>query len=105
MLFDRVLANNIIISCFFFFFLIIGLYNLIPAFTGQIFNATAKHGMPIGIPTKDARDEIETYPITIEANSVQVFNIDKTWANFFCVSYSSNHFALLHQYFCCLIMF
>ena len=51
----------------FFFFLIIDLYFLIPAATAQIFNPIAELLIPIGIPSKEAKAEIETHPITAEA--------------------------------------
>ena len=50
-------ANNTILSCFFFFFLFIGLYFLIPAIITQI---------PTGIPTKEAKAEMETHLVIVE---------------------------------------
>ena len=55
MLFNLGFANNIILSCFFFFFLIIDLYFLIPAVIAQIFNPIAELVIPIGIPSKQAK--------------------------------------------------
>ena len=60
-------ANNIILSYFFFFFLIIDLYFLIPAVIAQIFNPITELVIPIGIPTKEAKAEIETHPVIVEA--------------------------------------
>ena len=51
---------------FFFFFLIIDLHFLIPAVITEMFIAIAELATPTGIPTKDARAEIETYPVTVE---------------------------------------
>ena len=66
-LFDLVFASNTILSCFFFFFLIIDLKFLPPAVIADIFIATAELAMFIGIATKVAKAEIETYPVTVEA--------------------------------------
>ena len=59
MLFNLDIANNTILSCFFFFFLIADLYFLIPAVIVQIFNLIAELLIPIGIPIKKAKAEIE----------------------------------------------
>ena len=67
MLFNFDFANNTILSCFFFFILIIDLYFLIPAFIAQIFNPIAELIIPIGIPTKEAKEEMETHPVIAEA--------------------------------------
>ena len=66
MLFHLDFANNTILSCFFSFFLIIDLYFLIPAVITQIFNPVAELVIPIGIPTKEAKAEIETHPVIVE---------------------------------------
>ena len=50
----------------FFFYLIIDLYFLIPAVITQIFNPIAELLIPIGIPTKEAKAEMETHPVTVE---------------------------------------
>ena len=67
MLFNLVFANNTILSCFFFFFLIIDLYSLLPAVTAKIFNPIPELVIPIVIPTKEAKAEIEIHPVTAEA--------------------------------------
>ena len=54
-------ADNTILSCFFFFFLIIDVYFLIPAVLTQVFNPTVELVNPIGIPTKEAKAEMETH--------------------------------------------
>ena len=59
-------ANDNILSCFFFFFLIIDLYFLIPAVITQIFNPIVELAIPIGIPTKEAKAEMETHPVIVE---------------------------------------
>ena len=44
---------------FFFIFLIIDLYFLIPAVIPQMFNPLSELVIPIGIPSKEAKAEIE----------------------------------------------
>ena len=66
MLFNLDFANDNILSCFFFFFLIIDLYFLIPAVTTQICNPVAELEIPTGIPTKEAKAEMEMHQLTVE---------------------------------------
>ena len=67
MLFNFDFANNTILSCFFFFFfLIIDLYFLIPAVITEVFNSVSELVIPIGIPTKEAKAEMETHPVIVE---------------------------------------
>ena len=66
MLFNLNFANNTILSCFFLFFLITDLYVVIPAVIKQIFNPTAELVIPIGIPAKEAKAEMETNHVTVE---------------------------------------
>ena len=47
-------------------FLIIALYFLILAVIAKTFNLTVELVIPIGISTKEAKAEIETYPVTAE---------------------------------------
>ena len=61
------LTNNTILLYFFFFFLIIDSYFLVPAVIAQIFIVTAKLVITIAIPTKEAKTETETHPVTVEA--------------------------------------
>ena len=42
------------------------LYFLIPAVITQIFDPTAELVMPTGIPTKEAKAEIEIHPVAAE---------------------------------------
>ena len=49
-----------------FFFLIIDLYLLIPAVLAQTFNPIAELAISIGIPTKEAKAEIEIHLVTAE---------------------------------------
>ena len=63
MLFNLDFANNTILSYLFFFFLIIDLYFLIPAVIAQIFNPVAEVVIPIGIPTKEVKAEMEKYSV------------------------------------------
>ena len=48
-----------------FFLLIIDLCFLLPAAIPQIFNSIAELLIPMGIPTKEAKAEMETYPVTV----------------------------------------
>ena len=57
-------ASKTFLSRFFPAFLIIDLYFLIPAVIVYFFNRTA---LPIGVPTKEAKAEIESHPVTTEA--------------------------------------
>ena len=66
MLFNLDFANTTILSCFFFVFLIIDLYFLIPAVITQIFNLNVELVISIGIPTKEAKAEMETHPVVVE---------------------------------------
>ena len=61
-LFNLDFANSTTLSCF--FFLIIDLYFLIPAVVTQIFSLIAELIIPIGIPAKEAKAEMETHPVT-----------------------------------------
>ena len=67
MLFSLVFANNTFFSCIFFLFLIIELYFLIAAVIAEIFHLTVELVVPIGLPTKETKAEIEIYPVTAEA--------------------------------------
>ena len=69
MLFNLDFASNTILSCFFFFFLIIDLYFLIPTVIAQIFNPIEELVIPIGIPTKEAKAEVETHPVIVQAKT------------------------------------
>ena len=48
------------------FFLIIDLYFLIPAVMTQIFNPIVELAIPIGIPTKGAKAEMEAHLVIVE---------------------------------------
>ena len=65
MLFNFDFANNTIIS-YFFFFLIIDLYFLLHALITQFFNRVAELVIPRGIPTIQAKAEMETHSVTVE---------------------------------------
>ena len=56
------------------FFLIINLYFLITAVITQIFNPIAELAIPIGIPTKEAKAEIETHPVISEVTRSGQYN-------------------------------
>ena len=64
------LTKNIL-SCFFFFLLIINLYFLIPAVIAQIFNFISELVFPTGIPSKEAKAEIEIHPVITEAKMIK----------------------------------
>ena len=64
MLFNLDFANNTIITCF--FFLIIDLYFLIAAVNTQILYPIIELAIPIRIPTKEAKTEMETHPVIVE---------------------------------------
>ena len=66
-LFNLDFANNTILSWFFFFFLIIDLYFLIPAVIAQMFNLILELITPTEIPIKEAKAEIETHSVIVEA--------------------------------------
>ena len=58
-LFNLNFANNTVLSCLFFFFSIIDLYFVIAAVIAQIFDPIAELVIPSGIPTKEAKAEME----------------------------------------------
>ena len=58
-LFNLNFANNTVLSCLFLFFLVIDLYFVIAAVISQIFNPIAELVIPTGIPTKEAKAEME----------------------------------------------
>ena len=62
MLFNLDFANNTISSWFFLFYL----YFLIPVVITQMFNPIVELAIPIGIPTKEAKAEMETHPVIVE---------------------------------------
>ena len=66
MRFNLVVANDNILSCFFFLFLIVDLCFLILAVITQILNPIAELVIFIRIPTKEAKAEMETHPVTVE---------------------------------------
>ena len=67
MLFSLDFANNTILSCFFFYFFIIDLYFIIPPATAHIFCSIEEIVIPIGIQIKEAKAEIETHSVVVEA--------------------------------------
>ena len=67
---NLVFANNTILSNFFFFFLVINLHFLIPVVIPEFFIATEELIIPIGIPTKEAKPEMETHPVIAEAKII-----------------------------------
>ena len=67
MIFNFDFAINSMLSRFFFFFLIIDLYILNPAALAKILNPIAELAIPTGIPSKEAKAEIEIHTVTAEA--------------------------------------
>ena len=67
MLFNFDFDDNSSYHVYFSFFLIIDLYFLIPAAIAQIFNSITKLVIPIGISSKEAKEEIEIHPVITEA--------------------------------------
>ena len=61
------LAIHFIIPLY-FFILIIYLYFLIPGTVAQLFNPIAELAVPMGIPSKEAKAEIETHSVIAETN-------------------------------------
>ena len=66
-LFNLLFANSTVLSCFSVFFLIIYLYFLIIAVIAQIFIPTAELAELARIPIKEAKADMETHPVTVEA--------------------------------------
>ena len=64
--FDLAFVSNTTLSCFLLFFLVINLYFLVPAFLVQVVSRTGELAMSIGIPTNEAKTEIETHPVIAE---------------------------------------
>ena len=54
------------------FFLITDFCLLISVVIAQMFNPTAELVMPIRIPTKESKAEIETHPVTPEAENPEL---------------------------------
>ena len=84
MVFSLVFPDNTILSCFFPFFLIIDLYFLIPAVIAKVFNPTAEIVIPTGIPTKEAKAEVETHPVNVKAKISRCFISFKVARTFSC---------------------
>ena len=78
-------VSNIILSCFFLFFLFIELYVSIPAVITQIFNSIADIVIPIGIPTKETKSDMETHPVIPETTISGVIDIIQNSANFYII--------------------
>ena len=62
--FYAVFSNNTILSCF--FLLIIDSHFLVAAVIAKIFNPMAEVVVPIGIPSKESKAEIEIHLLTPE---------------------------------------
>ena len=71
-------VDDNILSCFFFFFLIIGLNFLIFAVITKFFNPIVELVIPIEIPTKEAKAEMETPQVFEEINITKCSILFKT---------------------------
>ena len=60
-------AINTNLARFLFFFLIIDKFFFIPAGIAQIFHPIAELVIPIGIPSKEGKIEIEIHSVIVEA--------------------------------------
>ena len=67
MLFNLDFTNSSILSYFFLFFLIIDLYFLICEAIAQFFNPVTELVIPTGIPSKEAKVEIEIHTVIVKA--------------------------------------
>ena len=65
MLFNLDFARDAILSRFFFFFLTIDLYFLVPAIVAEILNAIAELVIPLGIPIKEVKTEVQINPVIV----------------------------------------
>ena len=83
MLFNLDYANNTILLCFFFFFLINDLEFLIPAVIAQIFNPIVELVISIGIPTIEAKSEMKTNPVIVEAKIRNCWILFKYFSAFY----------------------
>ena len=84
MLFDLDFVHNTILSGLFFFFLIIALYFLIPEAITHIVNPIAELVIPKGIPSKEAKAEIEIHQVIVESK-ISKFPISfRVAQNFLC---------------------
>ena len=91
MLFNIDFTNNTILSCF-FFFLIIELYFLILAGLTKVFSFTAELVVPIEIPTKETKAEMEKNSVTVEIKIIQI--VIKNSKNIFMLH--SHQFILIY---------
>ena len=69
---------------------------LIPAVITQFFNPIAELATPTGIPTKEAKAEMETHLVTVEINILSV-QYNAKFSKLFSASYSLIHFDLFLQ--------
>ena len=67
MLFSLDFHNNAMLPCFFFFFLVIDVYFLILAAIEQIFNPITELVIPVRIPSKEVKADIDIQPVIVEA--------------------------------------
>ena len=65
--FNLVFPSNVILFCFFFFALIIDWCFLTFAFIIQIFTVATELAIPTDIPIKEAKAEMKTWPVTVDA--------------------------------------
>ena len=72
---------------FFFLILIIDLYFLISAVIMEVFIVITELTTPAGIPTKEPKAEIETYPVTVQAKISTCSIQSKILEIFLCLNY------------------
>ena len=78
-------------------FLVFDLYFLIPAAIAKICNSIAELIIPIGIPIKKVKSEIEKHPVTVKAKIRKCLISFRVVKTFSCFFYSSIHFNLFLQ--------
>ena len=74
----------------------IDLYFLIPAVIAHIFNSISELVIPIGIPIKEVKAEIEMHPVIVEVK-IRSYSIKFRFVQTFFDFYSFVHFALFLQ--------
>ena len=93
MLFNLGVANNTILSFLFYRFLNYWLMFLFPAAIEQIFNPISELVIPTGIPNKEAKAEIEIYPVIAEVK-IRKCSYNLELCKPFCTFNSSIHFVV-----------
>ena len=87
MLFNLDFANKTILSCLFFSFFIIDLQFLIAAVIPQLFNPIAELVIPVEIPGKEAKAEIEMHLLIVKAKIRKFSNLFVLLTHLFILLY------------------